>query len=211
MTVSYQPPGQALPILHHTLLTADEIMEYLVSLGGIDPNLVQDKVHNQHGDSRLGGVIRGMIFVSAHSCAHVRMMAQSLVDQLKLRKLQEVGVQGAYHGPEGSDDPDETWLVIDCHNYVVHIQDEPTRRMLNLEEWWSKANPMEGVNLDDEDAMDDFVANNPVPTAYGRSGLVNWNDTINQLQNKRWTAPHKRVVERPRSNRKSRGKGTRRR
>lgn len=203
MTVSYKRPGQALPVLHHTLLTANEIMDYLASLGGMEPNLVEDQVHNQHGDSRMGGMIKGMIFVSANSCAHVRMLAKSLVEQLKLRKLQEVGVLGAHHGAEGSDDADETWLAIDCHNYVVHIQDEPTRRMLNLEEWWSQPLPSMGRNFtDDEDAMDEFVAQNPVPAEYGRSGLVNWNDTINHLENKRWTAPHKVVVERSRMKRK---------
>jgi ribosomal silencing factor RsfS len=43
------------------------------------------------------------------------------------RKLQE-GSTGAELGPEGSDDASETWMVVDCMNYIVHFQDEKTRK-----------------------------------------------------------------------------------
>ncbi|CAB9503694.1 Pfam:DUF143 [Seminavis robusta] len=203
LTPSYTPPGQDLPVLHHTLLTADEIMTYLSSLGGIKPNLVADKARNEQGDTRLGGSFRGIIFASGNSPSHVRMMSNSLVEQLKRRKLQEVGVMGARHGAEGSDDPDETWFCIDCHNYIVNIQDHETRRILDLEGWWSTGNPLAGYNLDNgldnEDAVDEFVAQNPVPPEYGRSTTMDWNESINQLEQRRWTAPHKRDRRRIRS------------
>ena len=205
LTPSYErPTSHELPVLHHTLLTSTEIINLLWSLGGTSPNLVQDQVINEHGDTRLGGAYRGIIFVSGHSSAHVRMMAQSLVEQLKLRKLQEVGVMGARHGAEGSEDADETWFSVDCHNYIVNLMDDPTRRMLNLEEWWGQADPMAEIHKqyggnvnDDDEAMDEFVARNPVPPDYGRSGLhsKNWSDSISDLRHRRMTAPHRRVSE----------------
>ena len=215
LTPSFEQPGQSLPVLHHTLLTAQEIMDFLSSLGGMYPNLVEDKVKNAHGDTRMGGAFKGIIFVSGNSTAHVRMLATSLVEQLKRRKLNEVGVMGARHGAEGSDDADETWFCIDCHNYVVNIQDEETRRTLNLEGWWSKADPMAEYRAaskgDEDEAMDEFVAKNPVPPNYGRSSASSWSNTISSLQQKRYTAPHKQVERPDGSGRKKRGgKGRRR-
>jgi hypothetical protein len=46
---------------------------------------------------------------------------------MRRRKLQE-GSTGAELGPEGSDDASETWMVVDCMNYIVHFQDEKTRK-----------------------------------------------------------------------------------
>jgi len=212
LTPSFERPGQDLEVRHHTLLTATEIMEYLVSLGGMYPNLVEDNVKNAHGDSRMGGSIKGIIFVSGNSPVHVRMLSQSLVEQLKRRKLQEVGVMGARHGSEGSDDGDETWFCIDCHNYVVNIQDEETRRTLNLEGWWSQDDPLaeyrKAAHGNEDAAVDEFVARNPVPPNYGWAAEPNWQRTIGDLQHKRYTAPHRRV-EKPISGRKKKSRGRR--
>ena len=211
LTPSFEQPGQALPVLHHTLLTAQEIMDFLASLGGMYPNLVEDTVKNAHGDTRMGGAFKGIIFVSGNSSAHLRMLATSLVEQLKRRKLNEVGVMGARHGAEGSDDADEGWFCIDCHNYVVNIQDEETRRTLDLEAWWSKPDPMaeyRAASMGDEDAaLEEFVAKNPVPPNYGRSSASSWSNTISDLQQKRYTAPHKPVERPDGSGRKKRQRG----
>ena len=215
LTPSFERPGQDLPVIHHTLLTAQEIMDFLSSLGGMYPNLVEDTVKNTHGDTRMGGAFKGIVFVSGNSPAHVRMLANSLVQQLKRRKLQEVGVIGARHGAEGSDDADETWFCIDCHNYIVNIQDEETRRTLNLEGWWSKADPMAEYRAaamgDEDEAMDEFVAKHPVPPNYGRSAASSWSNSISDLQQKRWTAPHKQVGKPDGSGRRRKGSKGRRR
>jgi ribosomal silencing factor RsfS len=200
LSPSYDKPYSDLPVVHHTLFTADEIMGYLSSLGGENPNLVLDKVWNDFGDTRLGGALKGLIFVTGHSPAHVRMMSNSLVEQLKRRKLQEVGVMGAKYGAEGSKDGDETWFCVDCHNYAVNIQTEETRRVLDLEGWWSVGNPLAGYGLDtggdDEEAMDEFVARNPAPREYGRTSMVDYGASVHELESRRWTAPHKAVARR---------------
>jgi ribosomal silencing factor RsfS len=200
LSPSFDKPYSDLPVERHTLFTADEIMGYLSSLGGANPNLVLDKVWNDFGDTRLGGALKGLIFVTGHSPAHVRMLSTSLVEQLKRRKLQEVGVMGAKYGAEGSKDGDETWFCIDCHNYAVNIQTEETRRVLDLEGWWSVGNPLAGYGLDtggdDDDAMDEFVARNPAPREYGRTSMVDYDASVHELESRRWTAPHKVVVTR---------------
>ena len=81
--------------------------------------------------------------------------------------------------------------------------EEPTRRMLNLEELWSTDHPLQdiGTHPNDDYAMDEWLAKNPIPEEYGQSQLHDWTDTINQLEKQRYTAPHNAVVKRPRRQR----------
>eukprot|EP00978_Attheya_sp_CCMP212_P012937 scaffold32283_cov54-Attheya_sp.AAC.8 len=101
-----------------------------------------------------------------------------------------MGVVGAMYGAEGgSGDPtisrrnrrksgmisrsamDDGWMVVDCYNYIVHVQNAVTRRHLNLESLWSNDPNSEGHKLrrvdgDDDDAVDAYVNANPIPEEY---------------------------------------------
>jgi Ribosomal silencing factor during starvation len=124
--------------------------------------------------------------------------------------LQQVGVLGAELGADGNmDDPNENWFVVDCRNYVVHIQDAKTRKAVNLEGLWSGKDGLHKVSMYDDDAVEDYVAANPVPHDYTGGGTSyfagDWEDTIKQLERNRWTAtPRQPVV--PKGKRKTSGR-----
>jgi Ribosomal silencing factor during starvation len=56
---------------------------------------------------------------------------------------------------------EETWRILDCIDYVVHIQDDATRDHFRLEYLWSGEDPLWKLNLQDENAVDEYVANHP--------------------------------------------------
>jgi hypothetical protein len=56
---------------------------------------------------------------------------------------------------------EETWRILDCIDYVVHIQDEATRNHFRLEYLWSGEDPLWKLNLQDEASVDEYVANHP--------------------------------------------------
>jgi ribosomal silencing factor RsfS len=141
-----------IPVKERTLLSAKEISFCLTSLGGEDVFVLPPQSDQQ-----------GRMLVTASSSHHLRSLAELLVRQLRRRNLHKFGVIGAELGPEGSDDPDETWLVVDCENYVVHLLDETTRRALNLEALWTGKDGLHRLNALDEEAVEDYVAANPVP------------------------------------------------
>jgi ribosomal silencing factor RsfS len=175
-----------LPVIPHTLLTKAEIDTLLSSLGGQDFNLILDRSK----EKRMGGAL-GMIWVTATSPQHLRLLADMLVRQLKRRGLAEMGVIGAKFGSEGAESEDDDWRVVDCYNYIVHIQLEETRRLLDLESLWSGEDDMLKVNFLDEDSVDDYVASHPVPEGYGRGPLVvsDLSATLSALKKKRFSTP----------------------
>jgi ribosomal silencing factor RsfS len=177
-----------IPVKEHTLLSKKEIATCLDALGGRDITVVLDNPKKR----RMGGP-NGMVFVTVSSNSQMRSLADALVRQMRRRKLQEVGVLGAELGPEGNDDASETWMVVDCMNYIVHFQDEKTRKALDLEGLWSGKDKLHNLNTMDEDACDAYVAENPVPDNYGVISS-DWDETLKRLQKNRWTAPHRRVV-----------------
>jgi ribosomal silencing factor RsfS len=177
-----------IPIKEHMLLSKDEIATCLDALGGRDITVVLDNPLQR----RMGGP-NGMVFVTVSSNSQMRSLADALVRQMRRRKLQEVGVLGAELGPEGNDDATETWMVVDCMNYIVHFQDKKTRKALNLEALWSGKDKLHKLNMEDEDACDDYVVENPVPDDYGASS-TDWDETLKRLEKNKWTAPHRRVV-----------------
>lgn len=184
-------------VKHHTLLRKDEIALVMDALGGEDIQVIYDNPLER----RMGGAM-GMILVTAPRSSQMRVMADTLVRQLRHRKLQEVNVLGAMQGPEGEED--SNWMVVDCRNFVVHILEEKTRAALNLEGLWNGKDPLHQVSFQDEDAVENYIAAHPVPDNYGAHSLLNWDDRFRQLQKNRWLAPHKPVVKSQRQKRKRR-------
>jgi ribosomal silencing factor RsfS len=175
-----------IPVIKHTLLSSDEIITSLINGGARDVKLIEP---DEELKSYLGW--DGMIIATATSYAHIRVLTDAIVHSLRKRRLAERGVIGAKYGSEGGEDPtmsararrkrnlgsgkktDDGWMTVDCRNYVVHVQDEVTRRSLDLEGLWSPGSE-EGKMLrmldpKDEDAVDDFVAANPIPEEYTES------------------------------------------
>jgi ribosomal silencing factor RsfS len=177
-----------IPVKEHTLLSKNEIATCLDALGGRDIKVVLDNPKQR----RMGGP-NGMVFVTVSSNSQMKSLADALIRQMRRRKLQEVGVLGAELGPEGNDDASETWMVVDCMNYIVHFQDEKTRKALDLEGLWSGKDKLHKLNTMDEDACDAYVAENPVPDDYGVIAS-DWDETLKRLQKNKWTAPHRRVI-----------------
>lgn len=177
-----------LEVKEHTLLTKTEIAQCLDALGGRDIRVILDDPHSP----RMGGPL-GMIFVTAATATQLRSLADILVRQMRRRLLDEVGVIGAQLGAEGKEDPDSKWLVVDCMNYIVHLQDEETRETLKLEDLWAGKDGLHKLNALDDDDVEDYVAANPVPSNYNPTS-VDFDETMRQLQKSRWVAPHKPVV-----------------
>ena len=120
-------------------------------------------------------------------------MPNELIRHLKERKLHEVGVPGAKLNPNRFSPRkiNANWNVIDCQTYLVHVLDEPTREALRLEELWSGEDPVWNLDYQDEDAVDEYVANHPVPANYGQQFQSLWD--ISRLERNK-LAPHKPVV-----------------
>lgn len=173
-----------IPIIKHTLLSSDEIIQCLFSLGGQDVKLVTP---DEDLRSYLGW--KGLIIATGTSDSHIRVMAEAIVDNLRRRKLAERGVIGAKFGSEGGEDPtmssrarrkrrigrgkktDDGWMVVDCRNFVVHIQDDVTRRNVHLEGLWGPGEECKAIrrlDVTDDDAVDDFVAANPISDEYAQ-------------------------------------------
>lgn len=105
-----------------------------------------------------------ILLVTGRNFSHIRVLADSIVRNLKARKLHERGVVGAMQGAEGGQDifsnkrsrnrasrnginasgkVDDDWMVVDCDNIHVHILEETTRKCLNIEGLWDLSNPSE--------------------------------------------------------------------
>jgi len=174
-------------VIQHTLLTKDEITSCLTAMGG------KNITYLANTPERRMGAATGMLITTASTPAQILLLADTLVRQLKRRDLAAVGVVGARFGAEGSDDKFETWRVVDCSNYIVHILDANTRKYLNLEALWSGKDASLRINLNDEDAIDAYVAANPVPEGYSPN-TKDWSTSISQMERNRWIVPHRPVV-----------------
>eukprot|EP00546_Thalassionema_frauenfeldii_P012626 CAMPEP_0178910178 /NCGR_PEP_ID=MMETSP0786-20121207/8949_1 /TAXON_ID=186022 /ORGANISM="Thalassionema frauenfeldii, Strain CCMP 1798" /LENGTH=269 /DNA_ID=CAMNT_0020582393 /DNA_START=41 /DNA_END=847 /DNA_ORIENTATION=- len=166
-----------LEVLEGVLLSSKEIEKCITAMGGTDYKLIKDS------DADLAG-LAGLIIVTATSSQHLNLLADTLVRQLKQRKLQDYGVEGALNGADGNGGNNETWLAVDCDNFIVHIMLEDTRRHLNIEPLWSGADGFFELNASDENAVDDYVARNPIPEDYGSVDTLDVTDTISRLE--RW-------------------------
>jgi ribosomal silencing factor RsfS len=198
----FQHQNSHIPIHMYTLFTTSELSMSLLAQGGTDIHIINTSSsnHQQHDNSTggAGGVGIGCDYIllcTGRNPSHIRVMADSIVRNLKLRKLHERNVLGAIHGIEGGQDifsnkrsrnrarklgggpgssgrMDDDWIVIDCDNIHVHILDDVTRKCLNIESLWDLSNPnsegskLRRINLSDDDAMDEYVTQNPIPDEY---------------------------------------------
>jgi ribosomal silencing factor RsfS len=183
---------ESIPVKTHTLLSAKELSLIIQVLGGENVQLVMD------AQGRRGGRPHGIIVVTAEHFTLRRSIADGIIYQMRRRMLHEVGVVGAEQGVDGNvDDPHEAWIVVDCHHLVVHIFNRKTRQAVDLEALWSGDDDMYRIDLTDEDALDEYVANHPVPDDFYNASLsmvgggptnASWDDTLKQLQTSQWVA-----------------------
>jgi ribosomal silencing factor RsfS len=188
-----------IPVIEHTLFTQQELVRCLEAVGGQDVEVVMDAAAKSDGRPRFGHGVLGIILVTGTNYIQMQHIADHLVRQLRRRKLEEVNVLGAESGPDGNlNDPNENWYVVDCGNFIVHIQDAVTREAVNLSALWSGKDPLRKVNASDEEAVDDYVARYPAPAAYtggsARSPMYDahtWDATIKQFERNRWQSSSK--------------------
>ena len=198
----FQHQNSHIPVHMYTLFTTSELSMSLLAQGGTDIHIINTSSnHPQHVNSTGGGGVGigcdYILLCTGRNPAHIRTLADSIVRNLKLRKLNERNVLGAMHGIEGGQDifsnkrsrnrarklgggggpgssgrMDDDWIVIDCDNIHVHILDDVTRKCLNIESLWDLSNPnsegskLRRINLSDDDEMDEYVTQNPIPDEY---------------------------------------------
>lgn len=169
-----------IPVLKDTLLSSKEIMSCLSNLGAIDVNLItpEEKLLPLLGWD-------GLIVATGISYSHIRVLTDEIVNNLRKRNLARKGVIGALYGSEGGEDTtssrkrrgapkkmDDGWIAVDCGNFIVHVQDEISRRSVDLEGLWSPGErgkagkELRRIKTSDDDAIEDYIANNPIPDEY---------------------------------------------
>jgi ribosomal silencing factor RsfS len=160
---SFRHQNSQIPIIPYTLLTTTEISSSLSAQGGTDIHIIDT---SEFDSTRFVGIgCNFMMLVTGRNASHIRVLADSIVRNLKARKLHERGVIGASQGVEGGQDIftnkhsrnrarrngamhssgkiDDDWMVVDCENIHVHILEESTRKCLNIEGLWDLTNPGE--------------------------------------------------------------------
>ena len=179
-------------VIPYTLFTSAELSSSLSAQGGKDIRIIDVADYED-----LYGVGMGcsyLMVVTGRNSSHIRVMADSIVRNLKARKLNERGIVGAMKGVEGGTDIfsnkrsraraskngitntsariDDDWMVVDCGNIHVHILEKVTRKCINIESLWDLSDPnsegskLRRVDLANDDEVDTYVAENPVPEEY---------------------------------------------
>ncbi len=78
--------------------------------------------------AHLSPLFERMVIASAQSTRQTKALADNVVDQLKLRGEQVIGMEGAELGE---------WVLVDFGDVVVHIMQPAVRAYYNLEELWN--------------------------------------------------------------------------
>jgi len=153
-----------IPPIPRTLLTTEEVASSLVNLGAQDVIVLPV--------SHLTEMTDFFVIATCFSASNMRLIADTICKSMRLRGLHKMGVIGAEKGCEGRDCDD--WIVVDCQNIVIHLQDEFTRKHIALEKLWGESanrasktdKSLFHVDMNDEDAIDDFIKVNPIPDEY---------------------------------------------
>jgi ribosome-associated protein len=78
----------------------------------------------------ISPLTEAMIFVTARSARHAQALADELMQRLGDRKWEYLGVEGMQAGQ---------WVLVDCNDVIVHIFQEETRTLYNVEGLYAKA------------------------------------------------------------------------
>jgi ribosome-associated protein len=184
-----------IPVKERTLLSREEITSVLESLGGTDVQIYQARTDFSSLSTE------STILVTGPTPQQLRSMADALVRQMRARNLQNYGVIGAESGPEG--EKGSSWVVVDCCNYIVHMQDAATRALVGLEEIWSGRDSLRRVSIEDEQAFNQYVKDHPIPADYNAQPTRDFDEALKLLQKNRFTVPHRPVVRKEKRVRKS--------
>ena len=178
-------------VVHHQLLSEQEVVHLLESGGGSDMEVMYD----DQDYPRMGGAT-AMVLCTASNQFYVNAITKHLVDHLKERQLQDLGVLGAQLGKNFLHQANQNnWNVVDCKNYIVHVFDRQTRVALNLEDLWRGKDPLWSLDMSNEDAVEDYVAEYHVPADYGPNPEdIFGQSSISKLQRQQWLAPHRPVI-----------------
>ena len=79
-----------------------------------------------------------MIIASGNSSRHIQALAETLVDQLKKKGINNCRL-------EGRDSSD--WKLIDAIDIIIHIFHPEKRKFYNLEKMWSELIPKERLTI----------------------------------------------------------------
>ena len=98
-------------------------------------DFIIDKIDDLKGNDIVTLDVRGkssitdyMIVCTGTSIRHVSSIAEHLLDEAKKHGLLVLG-------SEGQNDAD--WVVVDMDSVIVHIMQEETRQLYELEKLWS--------------------------------------------------------------------------
>lgn len=167
-TLTIVDPNDIIPVIERVFIKSEEIKLALERQGAEDIKIIK---LNKKLDS-----ISEFIFASGRSSRHLRVMGDSIVTALKLRKLKEApGITGI----EGSQEDD--WQLIDCYNCVVHLMLPDKRKLLALEEHWSGGQRpylhQTGDHKLDDLQFEHLLDNNPIPDSlYSETDFKNTTD-----------------------------------
>jgi ribosome-associated protein len=78
----------------------------------------------------LSPLTESMVFVTARSARHAQSLADELMVRLGERKWEYFGVEGMQSGQ---------WILVDCNDVIVHIFQEESRSLFNVEGLYAKA------------------------------------------------------------------------
>ena len=144
----------SIPVIPNTLLTSDEISEYIGRLGATEVVTIWEDPEQP----RLGSGVQGMVVGTGENAFHLQRIAQELVHHLQDRQLTVPAVD---YKPTLYD---ESWIALDCGNFLVQLLDSKTREALKLEDLWSGKDPVWNLQWHNEDAVEEYIAQHPVPT-----------------------------------------------
>lgn len=93
--------------------------------------------------TELSGVMDSLIVATGTSNRHVKSLAGNVVEELKKKGIQPIGV-------EGMDSSD--WVLVDYGTAVIHVMLPQTRKFYDLEKLWSP------IASERKDALDQPLA-----------------------------------------------------